>query len=245
MWLTKAQSNVALISGLKAEKVVTNPFVETAMLAVDRGAFSRQPRVAYFDEPHSIGYGQTISAPHMHAYCLEQLVDHIVPGARVLDVGSGSGYLTACMAYMVGPTGFVDGIDIVPELVEESKQNIQKGCPQVAEWGNYNVQTASGWTDLGEEVYDAVHVGAAAASIPEPLVRAMKPGARMLIPVGPNGGSQTMYLIDKLPDGTMRKRASLGVRYVPLIDVRTPPKGTKVKAKGKAAEAPDDTCGEG
>lgn len=69
------------------------------MLAVDRKFFaSYEP---YSDTPQSIGYGVTISAPHMHAYALEILKDHLKEGSKALDVGSGSGYLTACMAIMV------------------------------------------------------------------------------------------------------------------------------------------------
>jgi protein-L-isoaspartate(D-aspartate) O-methyltransferase len=69
------------------------------MLKVDRGFFTRHN--AYDDSPQGIGYGVTISAPHMHAYALEVLHDHLKEGCRALDIGSGSGYLTACMAIMV------------------------------------------------------------------------------------------------------------------------------------------------
>lgn len=73
------------------------------MLAVDRGNYSKNN--PYMDAPQGIGYGVTISAPHMHAHALELLKDQLTEGERALDVGSGSGYLTACMALMVGETG--------------------------------------------------------------------------------------------------------------------------------------------
>ena len=82
------------------------------------------PHNPYQDSPQSIGYAATISAPHMHAHALEQLKDHLFPGAQVLDVGSGSGYLTTCMAHMVGPTGCVVGIDHMKELVDMSQKNL-------------------------------------------------------------------------------------------------------------------------
>jgi protein-L-isoaspartate(D-aspartate) O-methyltransferase len=69
------------------------------MLGVDRSFFA--PRDPYADSPQPIGYGATISAPHMHAYALEVLKDHLYDGSVSLDVGSGTGYLTACMAIMV------------------------------------------------------------------------------------------------------------------------------------------------
>ena len=89
------------------EGVVTHKDVERALRAVDRGHFCGAgfpSHYAYQDSPLPIGYGETISAPHMHATCMELLRIHLRPGARVLDVGSGSGYLTAAMALMVtGP----------------------------------------------------------------------------------------------------------------------------------------------
>lgn len=73
------------------------------MLAVDRGNYSKNN--PYMDSPQGIGYGVTISAPHMHAHALELLKDRLVEGNRALDVGSGSGYLTACMAKILGSKG--------------------------------------------------------------------------------------------------------------------------------------------
>lgn len=75
------------------------------MLAVDRSNYCKNN--PYLDSPQSIGYGVTISAPHMHAHALELLRDQLINGTRALDVGSGSGYLTACMASLMGPTGWV------------------------------------------------------------------------------------------------------------------------------------------
>lgn len=99
------------------------------MLKVDRTHYcSENP---YTDAPHEIGYGATISAPHMHANALEAILDKLVEGAKVLDVGSGSGYLTACMAHMVGPSGKVHGVEHIGELVKQSKANILKDSPEL------------------------------------------------------------------------------------------------------------------
>lgn len=73
------------------------------MMAVDRGNYVKNN--PYMDAPQAIGYGVTISAPHMHAHALELLKGHLVSGEKALDVGSGSGYLTACMALMLGENG--------------------------------------------------------------------------------------------------------------------------------------------
>ncbi|GMR62900.1 hypothetical protein PMAYCL1PPCAC_33095, partial [Pristionchus mayeri] len=102
----------------------TSDRVEAAMLAVDRVDFA--PASPYVDSPITIGYNATISAPHMHARALQELEGQLVEGAKALDIGSGSGYLTAAMAIMVGPRGKVVGIEHIPELVEMSKRNIEK-----------------------------------------------------------------------------------------------------------------------
>lgn len=73
------------------------------MLTVDRENYSKMH--PYRDTPQSIGYGATISAPHMHAAALELLIDHLTSGEKALDVGCGTGYLTACMATMLGEKG--------------------------------------------------------------------------------------------------------------------------------------------
>ncbi|KAF9419448.1 hypothetical protein BGZ94_009398, partial [Podila epigama] len=106
-WTCSGNSNAELVNLLQKASLITQPTVKRAMLAVDRGNYSRfNP---YEDAPQTIGYGATISAPHMHAAALESLSSFLFPGAKVLDVGSGSGYLTVCMAEMVGPKGRVVG----------------------------------------------------------------------------------------------------------------------------------------
>ena len=117
-----------MLEALTQSKVIQNPAVRDALASVDRRFFLKQgsEAVAYQDSPQSIGWGITISAPHMHAMALEQLFDHLQPGCRVLDVGSGSGFLTVAMAEMVGPTGKAVGIDHIDELVQWSHDNVRR-----------------------------------------------------------------------------------------------------------------------
>jgi protein-L-isoaspartate(D-aspartate) O-methyltransferase len=102
-WRSHGKTNAELIRNLRANGIIRSDAVESAMLAVDRGNYSRNN--PYMDAPQGIGYGVTISAPHMHAHALELLKDKLMHGDRALDVGSGSGYLTACMAIMLGEKG--------------------------------------------------------------------------------------------------------------------------------------------
>lgn len=87
----------------QANGIIRSESVESAMTTIDRGHYCKSN--PYMDAPQRIGYGVTISAPHMHAHALELLKEHLIPGERALDVGSGSGYLTACMAMMLGENG--------------------------------------------------------------------------------------------------------------------------------------------
>ncbi len=95
------------------------------MCQVDRADFyPLNPARAYEDSPQSIGFNVTISAPHMHAYCLEWLKGALKPGASVLDVGSGSGYLCAAFFEMIDREGLVVGVDHIQELVDQSLVNL-------------------------------------------------------------------------------------------------------------------------
>lgn len=121
-----------------ANDIIKDPRVESAMLKTDRASYcpGDQP---YLDRPFPIGYGATISAPHMHAHALEALNDKLEEGAKVLDVGSGSGYLTACFAHMVGPTGRVYGVEHIGELVERSIENIRNDNSDLLDSGTIQI----------------------------------------------------------------------------------------------------------
>lgn len=119
-WRSHGKTNAELIRNLKGTSkhhpplypiayisvngIIRSEVVENAMLSVDRGHYSKNN--PYMDAPQSINYGVTISAPHMHAHALELLKDQLVNGDRALDVGSGSGYLTACMSILMGDKGY-------------------------------------------------------------------------------------------------------------------------------------------
>ena len=151
----------------------------------------------------------------MHAHALELLKETLKPGCRALDIGSGSGsgYLTVCMALMVGPSGKVVGLDHIPELVELGKKNMRMdGHARL--WPNLDGR--DGWER--EAPYDCIHVGAAAATLPQALVQQLKPGGKMIIPLGPEGGKQTLDLVEKDNENRVTKTKLMGVRYVPLCE---------------------------
>lgn len=123
-WLSHGRTNDGLVSALQKNKLITSDRVATAMRKVDRKNYVRVHQDAYFDAPSSIDFGATISAPHMHAHAAEYLLPLFRPGARILDVGSGSGY-TAAVFYFMADNATVVGIDHIPQLVEFSVQNLR------------------------------------------------------------------------------------------------------------------------
>ena len=175
-WRSSASTHAALCENLAAAKVISRGAALNALLAVDRAAFfplGLEPSIVYQDAPYPIGHGATISAPHMHAACVEALKHKLTPGARVLDVGSGTGILCAVFGCLVGPTGRVVGVEHVEPLVRASRASL------AAVGALTCVEVVCGDGRLGWPAgapYDAIHVGAAAASLPRELVEQLAPG---------------------------------------------------------------------
>ncbi|KAH6794771.1 protein-l-isoaspartate methyltransferase 1 [Perilla frutescens var. hirtella] len=208
--------NHEMVDGLQSSGVIRSKKVAEVMETIDRALFVPASAPPYIDSPLPIGHNATISAPHMHAMCLELLENHLKPGMRALDIGSGTGYLTACLAIMVGAEGRAVGVEHIPELVEFSIKSIQKSAaaPLLKE-GSLLIRAADGrlgWPEFAP--YDAIHVGAAAAEIPSALIEQLKPGGRLVIPVG--NIYQDLQVVDKNADGSLSVRSETSVRYVPL-----------------------------
>ncbi len=189
---------------------VTDPRVIDAMLAVPRHAFVPAPvgDQAYDDTPLPIGHGQTISQPYIVALMTEHL--KLPRAGKVLEVGSGSGYQAAVLAHL---TPHVFTIEIVEELARTAGQRLQ-------DQGYTSVQVRHGDGHLGwpeQAPFDAIIVTCAPDALPEPLWSQLKPGGRIVIPVGPVNGVQRLLVVSKSADGQRRTDTITDVRFVPMI----------------------------
>ncbi|GFR41459.1 hypothetical protein Agub_g2147 [Astrephomene gubernaculifera] len=261
----------ALVNSLIKQELVRSPRVEAVLRALDRRDFTSThmgipAHVSYSDSQVPIGQGQSISAPSLHAICLGLLEGHVGPGAAVLDVGAGSGYLTACFSLLVGPAGRVAALERHERLVEQagwalacslsahvgdmqpthgspgaqerdthSSQPQQLGSQGVQRTGVssggrlvvrlHNVEMYHGnvLDDAALEAvgacgpFHAIHVGAAAREVPGGLLALLRPGGRMVLPLGPPVAMQALTVIDKAADGSISSSRVRDVKLPPLV----------------------------
>ncbi|CAI7576288.1 unnamed protein product [Penicillium glandicola] len=230
-WYCSGSTNTELIENLFKAGLIQNERVKDAMIGVDRAHYA--PSRPYSDSPQPIGYGATISAPHMHGHACEYLIDYLKPGARVLDIGSGSGYLTHVLANLVtdpsNTQGQVIGIDHISELTDLARTNMDKSKKGSEFQESSTVKFITGDGRLGwkeNAPYDAIHVGAAANKLHPTLVEQLRAPGRLFIPVEseddegdmdtPSG--QYIWVVDKKEDGSIHKEKIFQVSYVPLTD---------------------------
>jgi len=214
----ESKTNEDLINQLQENKVIKSKSVALAMLAIDRGDFCPNENNAYVDCPQPIGYGATISAPHMHAEALERLQDHLQPGMSALDIGSGSGYLAACMAYMVGNKGKVIGIEHLEFLVNFSIKNISKNHEDMFKSKQLQIIHGDGRKGYPDEgPFDCIHCGACAQpEIAKILCEQLKPGGCLVTPVEEDGEQIFRKYIRSKDGKQVSYQNLLSVRYVPL-----------------------------
>jgi protein-L-isoaspartate(D-aspartate) O-methyltransferase len=190
------------------DRGVTDPATLRAMRAVPRHLFvpGRYADDAYDDRPLPIGYGQTISQPYIVA-AMTELVRPL-PGSRVLEIGTGSGYQAAVLAEIVDS---VYTIEIITELARSAAAALAR-----AGYRNILTRNADGYYGWKEAApFDAIIVTAAAEHIPPPLIEQLRDGGRMVIPVGSPFLVQTLMLVEK-KGGKVSTRSLMPVRFVPL-----------------------------
>lgn len=191
-----------------AARGIHDKAVIAALRSVPRHRFvpERFSDAAYEDRPLPIGYGQTISQPYIVAYMTELL--RLKPDAKVLEIGTGSGYQAAVLACL---TSKVYTLEIIPQLGREAEHRLK-----LLGYGTVRTKMADGYHGWEEHApFDAIIVTAAAEYIPPPLIQQLKEGGRMVIPVGTPFLVQTLMLVEKT-GGQVRTKSLLPVRFVPL-----------------------------
>ena len=201
-------------TGAETGRPIFSDAVMAAMGKVPRHRFvpASQDNLAYENRPLPIGEGQTISQPYIVALMTDLLDPK--PTDTVLEVGTGSGYQAAVLAELVAK---VYTIEIVEALGLRARQVL-------AEYRNVEVRVGDGYGGWPAAApFDAIIVTAAPAAVPQPLIDQLKPGGRMVIPVGGSSDVQHLLLVEKQSDGRTTTRRTLPVRFVPL----TRDRGTK------------------
>jgi protein-L-isoaspartate(D-aspartate) O-methyltransferase len=163
---------------------------------------------AYRNHPLPIGSGQTISQPYIVALSTDLL--NPKPADSILEVGTGSGYQAAVLAEIVAK---VYSIEIIESLGKTAAKRLEE-----LGYGNVEVKIGDGYKGWPEKApFDGIVVTAAAPRVPQALIDQLKPGGRMVIPVGGEGGAQYLKLLIKRADGGVDEKRVLPVRFVPLV----------------------------
>jgi protein-L-isoaspartate(D-aspartate) O-methyltransferase len=205
-----AEARHRMVAQQLRQRGITDPLVLAAMEKVERHLFVPAPQrpAAYTDTPLPIGHGQTISQPYIVARMTELL--GIGPGARVLEIGTGSGYQSAVLSEVVGPAGEVYTIEIVAPLGALARETLEQEG-----YRNVHVRIGDGYKGWPEKApFDAIIVTAAPPEVPRPLLDQVRIGGRIVLPVGEVW--QDLQVLTKLPDGSFDAQNVLPVRFVPM-----------------------------
>ncbi|TDI83237.1 MAG: protein-L-isoaspartate(D-aspartate) O-methyltransferase [Betaproteobacteria bacterium] len=192
-----------------SESSALSPSVVAAMQKVERHLFvpASQTMRAYFNRPLPIGYGQTISQPLIVAMMTDLM--QVKDSDKILEIGTGSGYQAAVLAEIVKS---VYSIEIIHPLGKQAAERLKS-----LGYDNVEVRLGDGYYGWPEAApFDAIIVTAAANHVPPPLLKQLKPGGRMLIPLGMHFMTQYLMLVEKKMDGSVTSRQILPVRFVPF-----------------------------
>ncbi|MGR8933149.1 MAG: protein-L-isoaspartate(D-aspartate) O-methyltransferase [Gammaproteobacteria bacterium] len=216
------QNILTLLEEIKQETALTaimtgretlNERVLKAICKVPRDKFipSEYKRYAFCNSPLPIGHGQTISQPYIVAL-MSDLLD-LKPEAKVLEIGTGSGYQAAILSLLAKEVYTVEAIKTLSEQAA--------ACFKTLHYSNIKSRVGNGYEGWPEHApYDGIIVTAAATHIPETLVRQLKPDGRLVIPVGLPYRHQELMLLIKQPNGQTEVKKILDVAFVPLVDYR-------------------------
>ncbi|MCG2700738.1 protein-L-isoaspartate O-methyltransferase [Candidatus Parcubacteria bacterium] len=210
---------MSLINELIQSKYLKTPEIIDAFRIIKREDFLRDQDegMAEVNAPLSIGHGQTISQPLTVAFMLELLQPK--KGDKILDVGSGSGWTVALLAQIIGKKGKIYGMERIEELKKFAENNILKY--NIISKGIAEIIQGDGRKGLPEHApFDKIIVAAAAEEIPKALLKQLKAGGRLVIPVGRQYESQDIVAVDKVGEDEFKEKRYPGFVFVPLVKSR-------------------------
>ena len=217
-WGIEMHGNESMLQDISTEVELTRHLIGRERLSDDvMAAMQRVPRHqfvgpdmrrhAYINGPLPIGHGQTISQPYIVALMTD--LAELSKESRVLEVGTGSGYQAAVLAELAAE---VYSIEIIPDLARRAAGRLES-----LGYTNLHTRLGDGYHGWPEEApFDAILVTAAAPEVPQPLVGQLKPGGRLVIPVGHRDFGQELLVLRKSEDGAVSRREILPVVFVPL-----------------------------
>jgi protein-L-isoaspartate(D-aspartate) O-methyltransferase len=204
-----ASARAQMVTRQIAERGVRDERVLAAMRRVPRHEFvpESEKRSAYHDTPLPIGEGQTISQPYIVALMTE--LAQPAENHRVLEIGTGSGYQAAVLAEIVE---HVYSVELESTLAQRASEVLQK-----LDYDNVTVRAGDGYAGWVEHApFDIILITAAPDHVPEPLIAQLKPGGRMVVPVGPIASTQQLRVLEKDAAGKVTSKVVAPVRFVPL-----------------------------
>ncbi len=207
--MKKQNDNNSLVEGLIKEEILNNPALINAFHKIDRKDFvllEEDEEIYKIDKNLRIGYGQTISEPMVVAFMLELL--DLEETHKVLDIGTGSGYTTALISQVIGETGYVFGLEIIPALVSFGKENLKK-------YEIYNAFISKAGYDIGirRKKFDRILISACAQEIPEGLLEQLEDDGKLVMSI-----KNSIYLIEK-KDGKYFENRVADFDFEPLVIV--------------------------
>jgi protein-L-isoaspartate(D-aspartate) O-methyltransferase len=217
--LRSSEQNQKLFRKLSERLGDNNEFATNILMSIDRKDFCHSD--PYIDSPGIIGWNTTVSAPHMHFMTMTYLCknsQNFKPGAKGIDIGTGTGFIALAFLKMLGPKSRVIALDHIEEIVNFAKSNIGKNHSAYLERIDFVTKNGiNGYAEGGP--YDVIHLGAAVEQITPELLAQLNPGGLLWAPVGPKGASKTIHLIIKDKDSSILTQKLMAVNYAEMTSV--------------------------
>ena len=205
---TTSMENQKLVEALTKKGYLSNRKVIRAMLSIDRGLFASSAASYALHHCRPIGHGAHTGSATYEAIVLHHLETHLTKDCKVLDIGTGSGYLVSCIASMVGPKAKVIGIDHIPQLVVQSIATIDKHYSYLRSSGVLKLYASDGRFGCSSDApFDLIFIEPLTRRVPQKLIDQLRPGGCIVVPIGTRDKDITLELFTKQSNGEMVRQS--------------------------------------